>query len=286
VMSDKANDRRVEKEMPRIEELTQQMWSADGNDHIPSSQTLDIESAVRQINRELVPRFEENLRGRLITQDKAWLIEQIVRLTLDAHTVREMDLKRARDAKAEKRAERIGRLRELGLDREKLRGILERYGPCTRDQLTDEGCLLASAPAKGTALITNEVRTPEGEALLIHAKDILFGLLFGDESMNVRFDRIEQELLTLTLPRHKARALDFMKATTELSAVGTWQEPESVSNDSRADNVVLEAEYGEVPGELIGQGIAMALSLISNLEVNEQILYARMVNVEQSTLIR
>jgi hypothetical protein len=100
-MSDKANDRRVEKEMPRIEELTQQMCSADGNDHIPSSQTLDIESAVRQINRELVPRFEENLRGRLITQDKAWLIEQIVRLTLDAHTVREMDLKRARDAKAE-----------------------------------------------------------------------------------------------------------------------------------------------------------------------------------------
>jgi hypothetical protein len=65
-----------------------------------------------------------------------------------------------------------------------------------------------------------------------------------------------------------------------------WQDPESVSNDSRADNVVLEVEYGEVPGELIGHGIVMALSLINNLEVNEQILHARMVNVEQSTLIR
>jgi hypothetical protein len=71
-----------------------------------------------------------------------------------------------------------------------------------------------------------------------------------------------------------------MKATTELSAAGTWQDPESVSNDARADNVILEVEYGEIEDELIGHGIVRSLSLINNLEVNEQILYARRINAE------
>jgi 3-dehydroquinate synthetase len=76
-----------------------------------------------------------------------------------------------------------------------------------------------------------------------------------------------------------------MKATTELSAHGTWQDPEEVSTDLRADNTLLQVEYGEVAGEWIGHGIVVTLSLINNLEVNEQVLYARMENVEQSTLI-
>ncbi|MBK7199537.1 hypothetical protein [Candidatus Amarolinea dominans] len=76
-----------------------------------------------------------------------------------------------------------------------------------------------------------------------------------------------------------------MKASTEMSAAGTWQDPDSVSNDARADNVIMEVEYGEIVGEAIGHGIVRGLSLINNLEVNEQILYARMINIEQSTLI-
>ncbi|MDJ0519058.1 MAG: hypothetical protein QNJ74_23305 [Trichodesmium sp. MO_231.B1] len=76
-----------------------------------------------------------------------------------------------------------------------------------------------------------------------------------------------------------------MKATTEISGLGTWQYPDSISNDSRADNIILQVEYGEIEGELIGDGIVTSLSLINNLEINEQILYARMINVEQSTLI-
>ena len=98
-------------------------------------------------------------------------------------------------------------------------------------------------------------------------------------------ERTQHELLTFALPRFKASALDFMRASTELTAAGTWQDPESVSNDERADNVLLEVEFGEVDGEWVGRGIVRALSLINNLEVNEQVLYARMVNVEESTLI-
>ena len=89
----------------------------------------------------------------------------------------------------------------------------------------------------------------------------------------------------MTVPRDKVEALDFMKATTEMSALGTWQDPERVSNDQRADNTVLEVEYGEIDGELVGDGIVRTLSLINNLEINEQVLYARMINVEQTTLI-
>jgi hypothetical protein len=40
-----------------------------------------------------------------------------------------------------------------------------------------------------------------------------------------------------------------------------------------------------VEGELVGDGIVLALSLINNLEINEEILYGRMENVEQTTLI-
>ena len=50
-------------------------------------------------------------------------------------------------------------------------------------------------------------------------------------------------------------------------------------------NLPSRVEYGEVATELLGHGIITTLNLINNLEVNEEILYARMINVEQSTLV-
>ena len=49
-----------------------------------------------------------------------------------------------------------------------------------------------------------------------------------------------------------------VKAATEFSAAGTWQDPSSVSNDARADNGILEVEYGEIAEELVGVGIVAA----------------------------
>ena len=155
----------------------------------------------------------------------------------------------------------------------------------SRDSLIAAGHLAAAAPAKGTALLTAADRSATGEELLTHAKDVLFALLFGDEATGCDFERGTQELLTLAVPRFKAGALDFMRASTELAAAGTWQDPDSVSNDERADNVLLEVQYGEIEGELVGHGIVLALTLINNLEVNEQVLYARMINVEETSLI-
>ena len=76
-----------------------------------------------------------------------------------------------------------------------------------------------------------------------------------------------------------------MRASTELAAAGTWQDPSNVSNDERADNVLLEVQYGEIAEELVGVGIVEALSLINQLEINEQVLYARMINIEETSLI-
>lgn len=246
---------------------------------------LNIDHIVRRINRDLVPQFEEKLRVYLAGQDKEWLVEQIVRLTLDAHSLQAMDRKVKQAIVAQNRAERLERVRRLELDRSKLVEFLKEYVDLNRKTLISQGYLLAEAPEKGTDLIAESFRTPNGNELLVHSKDMLFTLLFGDSSTNTDLDRIQQELLTLTLPRFKAEALDFMKATTELSALGTWQDPDSVSNDMRADNVIFEVEYGEIQGELVGNGVVRCLSLINNLEVNEQILYARMINLEQSTLI-
>jgi len=245
----------------------------------------NIESIVRQINKNLVPQFEENLRATLANQDKEWLIEQIVRLTLDAHSLEEMDRKHFKEEETLRRTERARRVRALKLDRAKLNKFLRQYKGHDRFRLIRDGYLKKNAPPKGADLITEKFRTQQGNDLLAHAKDMLFGLLFGDEGTGASFDRIQRELLTLTVPRMKSDALDFMKATTELSAAGTWQDPKGAANDMRADNVILEIEYGEIEGEVIGDGIILALSLVNSLEINEQILYGRMENIEQSTLI-
>jgi hypothetical protein len=244
-----------------------------------------IEMIIRQINRELVPQFEEHLRAYLAAQERDWLIEQIVRLALDAHSLHEMDRKMVQAAKLRARAERIDRLRAMALNPERLAEFLDRYRPYDRARLIQEGYLLPEAPAKGGPPIGDDKRTPEGNRLLQFVKDMLFGLLFGDEQAGVSFDRRQRELLTFALPRYKSGALDFMKAATELSAAGTWQDPESAAHDDRADNLLLEVEFGEIDAEQVGHGIVRCLSLINNLEVNEQVLYARMINIEQSTLI-
>ncbi len=246
---------------------------------------MTIESIVRGINRELVPVFEERLRAALADRDREWLVEQVVRLTLDHHALEEADRRVVAEAKATARRERLERVRAMTFGLADLQAFLGEHAGVTRDSLVAAGHLMDAAPPKGTALLTAADRTASGEELLTHTKDVLFALLFGDSSMGCDLARGPQELLTLAVPRFKAGALDFMRASTELAAAGTWQDPDSVSNDERADNVLIEVQYGEVEGELVGNGVVLALTLINNLEVNEQVLYARMINVEETSLI-
>ena len=250
---------------------------------------VNIEAIVREINRELSPQFEEELRRHLRKKKKGWLVDQIIRLTLDKHSLEVWDRKEIRKKKENLRAQRIARLETMQLDEPKLDAFIKKYEHFKRGSLRayleNEGFLINNPPEKGTHLIVPKYRSVKGEQLLAEAKDILFAILYGDESVFVRFDRVEQELLTLTLPRFKSQALEFMKATSEINSLGTWHDPDGISNDERADNIILQIEYGEVASERIGDGVLTTLRLINNLEVNEQILYARMINVEQSSLI-
>ena len=188
-------------------------------------------------------------------------------------------------AEDDARSERRSRVTALALDAQGVRTFVAAYDGLDRERLIEGRYLLPTAPAKGTTSIGPEHRTEDGEELLVLAKDVLYALLFGDESTATRFDRVQRELLTLTLPRAKAGAFDFIPAATELSGAGMWRDPSGVSNDERADNVIVEIEFGEAVGEVVGHGFVRCLSLINNLEINEQILYARMINVEESTLI-
>jgi hypothetical protein len=189
------------------------------------------------------------------------------------------------DPAGDARAARVARVTALGLDHGTVVAFTDELDGIDRAALIEAGHLRADAPEKGLASIGPEHRGPGGEALLELAKDVLYGLLFGDETTQTQFDRVQRELLTLTLPRAKAAAFDFIPAATELSGAGMWRDPSGVSNDLRADNVIVEVEFGEVAGELVGHAIVRCLSLINNLEINEQVLYARMINVEESTLI-
>jgi hypothetical protein len=245
-----------------------------------------IEELVRAISRDLSPQFEERLRAALAEQDREWLIDQIVRLSLDAHSLEEIDRRSEREQKARARAERVARVSSLQVDSGAVKDFVDQQADVSRDRLIADRLLDAQAPEKGTALLSSDHRTAAGESLLRQAKDMLFALLFGDEQTNTRLERVSHELLTVAVPRFKAGALDFMRASTELTAAGTWQDPDNVSNDERAENVLIEVQFGETADELVGRGVVTALTLINNLEINEQVLYARMVNVEETTLIR
>jgi hypothetical protein len=224
----------------------------------------DLDEIVGEVRRSLAPDYAARLRADLRQRDKGWLVDELVRLIVE----RDLGV-----------APQVDVADPNVVDEEFIGRFVADHAAATRD-----GMVRDSAPAKGTALLGAEHRTAEGEAALQRAREVLSALLFGDESAGVALDRGQQELLTVVLPQHKAEALDFLRASTEMSAVGTWHDPDGVSNDERADNVVLEVQFGEVESEAVGTGILTALRLINELEINEQVLYVRMVNVEETSL--
>ena len=226
----------------------------------------DLDEIVEDIRHDLATDYADRLRTALRDQDKAWLVDELVRLIVE----RDLHVEVAGSSR---------RRRGITVDEDTVSQFVAEHSASGRSGLVREG-----APHKGTALLSPEHRTAQGEAELQRARGLLSALLFGDEAAGVGLERTQQELLTVVLPRHKADALDFLRASTEMSAVGTWRDPEDVSNDEQADNVVLEVQFGEVQSELVGTGVLAALRLINELEINEQVLYVRMVNVEETSL--
>src|SRR5215216_1921617 len=97
----------------------------------------NIEAILRQINKDLVP------------------------LTLDAHSLEEMDRQHIREEETKRRQERAARVLKLNLDEQKLIEFVHQYREYDREKLIREGLLSAAAPAKGGELITDELRSIE-----------------------------------------------------------------------------------------------------------------------------
>jgi hypothetical protein len=253
-----------------------------------------IGGITEQLDAERELAFRRRLREKLLGQPKEWLVEQLLARVGETPPAESGDSgdsgdsgksDSADEASSQRdRAAAKARIKAMCLDDACLQAFIDRCRLLTRDRLEQDGYLIAP-PVQGAALIGASCRTPRGEALLREAKDLLEALLFGDASLNVRLTRVQRELLTITVARSKVHAIaGLLRAATEIDAAGTWRDPEHVSHDDRAPNTQLEVEYGEVASEAVGRGIKLALRLINDLEINEQILYARMEDVEESSL--
>jgi hypothetical protein len=243
-----------------------------------------IDDITDQLDAEREAAFRRRLREKLLGQPKEWLVDQLLARIGDAPPADGPADEAHQEANQEERAARAARIKAMCLDDACLHAFIDRCRPLTRDRLEQDGFLIAP-PVQGAALIGASCRTPRGEALLREAKDLLEALLFGDQDLGVRLVRVQRELLTITVARPKAGAIaGLLRAATEIDVEGTWRDPEQVSHDDRAPNTLIEVEYGEVATEAVGRGIKLALRLINDLEINEQILYARMENIEESTL--
>jgi hypothetical protein len=240
-----------------------------------------IEEIIGRVRRELDGELRDRLRQALAEQPRDWLVEELLDQVLTPNVPRQ----RAPDPDSpQERAARLERIGAWQLDLRVLADTIERFRPLSRERLEAGGCLIRPSP-KGTGLIGPERRSPAGAALLLEAKDLLYALLFCGEEEGVRLMRIERELLTLTVPRIKAHSLAFVRrAVDDLDTDDLWRDPERVCDDERAPNTLIQIEYGEIAEELVGNGIAACLKLINNLEVNEQVLYARMENIEENAL--
>ncbi|MDJ0553096.1 MAG: hypothetical protein QNJ68_01360 [Microcoleaceae cyanobacterium MO_207.B10] len=97
--------------------------------------SLNIEGVLRSINKELTPQFEEKLRSYLVQQDREWLIDQIVRLTLDSVSLKQKDIQAIQEQKTLERLSRIGRVKSMALDREKLDAFIKEYAKFDRFKL-------------------------------------------------------------------------------------------------------------------------------------------------------
>jgi hypothetical protein len=237
----------------------------------------NINSIIKKAQDEVFPELEAKIRAELHKKDKEWLIDQIIYLTCQKHSLHEQH------DKLEDMRKRLARIQQKGYNDQALLDFTERYRKMKRTDLEASGFLL-NPPAMGLASIESFQRTEKGAALLQEARDILYVALYGDETINVHVTRGKEELLTMLLPEGKSEALFFLKAVTEFNAAGTWKDPEGVSNDDHTSNIGLQVEFGDNEKGTIGMTVFVALNLINLLDVNEQILYARMENVERSSL--
>ncbi len=237
----------------------------------------NINRIIKKAQDDLFPELEAKIRSELNKKDKEWLIDQIIYLTCDRHSLHEQKIK------LDDMRKRLNRIRKVGYTNRSVLNFIDTYQKISRKQLEETGFII-NPPHMGLATIASYQRSKKGETLLEEARDMLYVALYGDETTNVNFTRNQEEVLTIIIPQSKSESLFFLKAATEINTAGTWKDPEGVSNDDHTNNIGLQIEFGDHKEGNIGLAVFVALNLINLLHVNEQIFYARMEKVERSSL--
>ncbi|MEM1207577.1 MAG: hypothetical protein AAGN66_30360 [Acidobacteriota bacterium] len=250
----------------------------------------ELQDLVAALDADLEDQLVGKLRAQLEAKDRAWLVDALVQRVLQDRHLHEAPGRRlTRQARhveplAERR-KRLERIRGMALTEDQLRETKERLRALDRGTLEAEGYLV-DAPHKGKEALRSRHRSAAGEALLQEAHDLFYALLFCDERQGVQLRRTRRDFLTVTLPSVKAGSLErFMLAVTEMEVQGTWLDPEGVSDDIGATNKILQVEFGDSDDDAVSDGLLVALGMINDLEVNEEILYARTEELERSTLV-
>lgn len=247
---------------------------------------VNIEDIVRRAREQAEADARERVRQLLRTRPAEWLVEQLIVQAMGPPGGRRPLPRSEEDGRQaeQDRALRLDRIRAWRLDRARLADLVLRYRELTRERLEAGGHLLGPPPPGG-ALIEARHRSPAGTTLLEEAKDLLYALLFGGAEAQVRLDRVDRELLTLTLPPAKAAALAYLlRAACDTGAEAGRHDPHRYSDDGPAAPVVLRVEYGETADELVANGIMAALRLVNSLELNEQVIRARIEKSRETHL--
>jgi hypothetical protein len=250
---------------------------------------MTADDIVNDLADVLLNEYQSRARAVLLAQSKDWLVAELL-ARLPGVLVRKDRSGTARalarpEVETERdRARRRERIKAWKLDATALTARIERLKSWSRQRLEADGFLL-DPPPMGTAVIGPVHRSLEAENLLRETKDFLYAMLFEEGDDVVQLLRVERELLTLTLPCSKEHVLaPMLRAMTEISARGTWRDEAGRASDESSANIILEVEYGEVADGMVRHGIAASLRIINYLELNEQVLYARIESVKESTL--
>ncbi|SEE42794.1 hypothetical protein SAMN04487765_2532 [Tenacibaculum sp. MAR_2010_89] len=236
-----------------------------------------INNIIKKAQNDIFPELEAKIRLELEKKDKDWLIDQIIFLTCERHSLHEQK------SNFENIKKRLTRIKNIGYNSKTLSDFIGKYQKINRSNLEESGLLL-NPPKMGLNSIAVQQRSIKGETLLKKVEDMLYVSLYGDITINVDLKRNQKEILTIMLPKSKSDSLSFLKAVTEMNVTGTWNDPDGVSNDDHTNNVELQIEFNNDEEGTIGLAIFTALNLINLLHVNEQILYTRMEKIERSSL--
>ncbi|PPK70612.1 hypothetical protein V5P93_000508 [Actinokineospora auranticolor] len=213
----------------------------------------DFDDMVRRAQADLAGHVLPALRARLMAQPREWLVDQLL---AEAAA-------RLGGVPAQRPGESGHLPRPLTLDEQVLAEHTARLGAF------DTSACLVDPPPPGGAMIGPAQRTAHGEDLLRLAKDLLYAALFGEPTHGVLLDRVRQESITLTVPRWKAEVFTFIhRGPTDLDSDGA-----------------IHLSYGEVEPGVVSDAVVAALRVINRLEINEEVLYARMIEQGQGTLI-